>query len=93
MVNDRGNKKKLYSFVKSKKCDSSGVALLKKDGHTVENARGKAEALNSQFSSVYTKEDYSTLPDLAASSTPDAPNTQVGRNGVMKLLQCLKNSK
>ena len=93
MVNDGGNKKKLYPFVKSKKCNSFGVASLKKDGHTVGNARGKTEALESQFSSVFTKEGDSPLPDLAASSTPDAPNIQVGRNGVMKLLQGLKNSK
>ena len=41
MVNDGGNKKKLYSFVKNSKYDSSGVASLKKDGHTVEDARKK----------------------------------------------------
>ena len=93
MVSDGGNRKKLYSFVKNKKCDSSGVASLKKDGLTVGDARGKAEVLNSQFSSVFTKEDDAPLPDLGISSTPDAPNIQVGRNGVMKLLQGLKPHK
>ena len=87
MVTDGGNKKKLYSFVKNKKCDSSGVASLKKDRLTVGDARGKTEVLNSQFSSVFTNEDDAPLPDLGTSSTPDAPNIQVGRNGVMKLLQ------
>jgi hypothetical protein len=32
---DKGtSSKKLYSFIKSKKCDGSGVASLKKDGKT-----------------------------------------------------------
>ena len=93
MVTDGGNKKKLYSFVKNKKCDSSGVASYKKDGLTVGDARGNAEVLNSQFSSVFAKEDDSPLPDQGTSNTPDAPNIQVGRNGVMKLLQGLKPHK
>ena len=54
---------------------------------------GKTEVLNSQFSSVFTKEDDAPLPDLGISSTPDAPNIQVGGNGVMKLLQGLKPHK
>ena len=93
MVTDGGNKKKLYSFFKNKKCDSTGVASLKKDGLIVGDARGKAEALNSQFSSVFTKEDDSPLPDPGTSSTADPSNIQVGRNGVIKLLQGLKPHK
>ena len=68
MVIDGGNKKKLYSFVKNKKCDSSGVVLLKKDGNTVGDARGKAEVLNSQFSSVFTEEVDSPIRNLGTSS-------------------------
>ena len=85
--------KKLYSFIMTKKCDSSGVASLKKDGNTVGDARGKAEGINSQFSSVFTEEGDSPIPNLGTSSTLDAPNIQVGRNGVMKLLQGLKPHK
>ena len=93
MVNDGGNKKKLYSVVKNKKIDSPGVASLKKDDNTAGDARGKAEVLNSQFSSVFTEEGYSPIRNLGISSTPDAPNIQVGRNGVMKLLRGLKPHK
>ena len=90
---DGDNKKKLYSFVKKNKYDSSSVASLKKDGNTVGEARGKAEVLNSQFSSVFTEEGDSPIPNLGTRSTPDAPNIQVGRNCVMKLLRGLKVSK
>ena len=48
---DKGTiSKKLYSFIKSKKCDGSGVASLKKDGKTYADASEKAELLNEQFS-------------------------------------------
>jgi hypothetical protein len=51
---DKGtSSKKLYSFIKSKKCDGSGVAPLKKDGKTYTDASEKAELLNEQFSSVF----------------------------------------
>ena len=41
----------------------------------------------------FTEEGDSPIPNLGASSTPDAPNIQVGRNDVMKLLQGLKPHK
>ena len=77
----------------SQKCDSSGVASLKKDNNTVVDARGKAEVLNSQFSSVFTEGGDSPLPDLGTSSTPDVPKIHAGRNGVMKLFRGLKPHK
>ena len=79
--------------LRTKKCVCPGVASLKKDGDTVRDARGKAEVLNSQFLSVFTEEGDSPIPNLGTSSTPDAPNIQVGRNGVMKLLRGLKPHK
>ena len=42
---------------------------------------------------MFTEDDDSPLPDLGTSNTPDAPNIQVGRNGVRKLLQGLKPHK
>ena len=75
----------------AQKCDSSGVASLKKDNNTVVDARGKAEVLNSQFSSVFTEGGDSPLPDLGTSSTPDVP--KINGNGVMKLFRGLKPHK
>ena len=42
--------------------------------------------MNEQFSSVFTKENTSTIPNLGTSKTPDAPNIIVGKEGVLKLL-------
>ena len=93
MVSDPSNCKKLYSFVKDKKCDSSGVAPLKKDGTTHNDATTKLEILNGQFSSVFTTEDTRSFPDLGASHYPDAPEITVHPNGVRKLPRNLKPHK
>ena len=75
---DKGTcSKKLYSFIKSKKCDGSGVAPLKKDGKTYADASEKAELLNEQLSSVFTKENTSTIPNLGTSNTPNTLPTMV----------------
>ena len=75
MVNDASNCKKLYSFVKDKKCDSLGVAPLKKDGTT------KSEILNGQFLSAFMTEDTRSFPALGANHYPDAPENTVHPNG------------
>ena len=80
MVSDESNSKKLYSFVKDKKCDSSGMALLKKDGIPHSDASTKSEILNGQFSSAFTIEDTSSFPDLGTSDYPDAPDIRVHPN-------------
>ena len=92
MVNDASNCKKLYSFVKDKKCDSSGVAPLKKDGTTNNDATTKSEILNGQFLSAFTTEDTRSFPDLGASHYPDAPEITVHPNGVRKLLRNLNKA-
>ena len=93
MVNDASNCKKLYSFVKDKKCDSPGVAPLKKDGTTNNDATTKSEILNGQFLSAFTTEDTRSFPDLGASHYPDALEITVHPNGVRKLLRNLKPTK
>ena len=93
IVNDPSNCKKLYSFVKDEKWDSSGVAPLKKDGTTHNDATTKWEILNGQFLSAFTTEDTRSFPDLGASHYPDAPEITVRPNGVRKLLRNLKPHK
>ena len=44
-----GNPKKLYSFIKSKKCDASGVAPLTSNGLNHSNSVKTANILNDQF--------------------------------------------
>jgi hypothetical protein len=42
--------KKYWKYVKSRKRETVGVPTLKVNGETIENSKGKAEALNEQFS-------------------------------------------
>ena len=65
MVSEPGsNNKKLFVCIKDMKCDSSGVAPLKKDGINHSEPTDQVEILNEQFVSVneqfvsaFTKED------------------------------------
>ena len=71
--------KKLYSYCKSMKSNSSGVAPLKKDGASYSEAHDKAEILNDQFSSEYTTEDMTSFPDLGSSIAASVPPLQILR--------------
>ena len=80
-----GNPKKLCSFIKSKKCDASGVAPLTLNGVNYSDSVKKANILYDQFTSVFTKEDLSTVPALKST---DHPSVQpINRKGVLKLLR------
>jgi hypothetical protein len=58
------NPKRFWAAIKSKKQESTGVAPLKnKEGFIHSDTTSKAEILNEQFQSVYTKENTSTMPD------------------------------
>ncbi|MEW8547322.1 MAG: reverse transcriptase domain-containing protein, partial [Candidatus Thiodiazotropha sp.] len=80
------NPKKLYSFVKSKKCDASGVAPLSSDGVNHSDSLKKANILNTQFTSVFTNEDTSNVPKLNSTDHPSVKSIVVNRKGVLKLL-------
>ena len=94
MVSAPGSKnKKLYSYVKGMKCDSSGVATLKRDGTNYLEASDKAEILNNQFASAFTREDCSTMPSMGKSLDTEAPPLTIQNNGVKKILEGLNPHK
>ena len=84
------NRKKFWSYIKSKRCDSSGVAPLMKDGSLQSDCSTKANILNEQFVSVFTNEDVTNLPDLGESDHPSVPSFVIEREGVRKLLAKIK---
>ena len=79
-------KKKLWSYVKSKRSEAIGVSPLKQNGQVISDNQIQAETLNNQFSSVYTKEGDTPLPEMGTSPHPDSPNISITLNGVEKLL-------
>ena len=74
MVGEPGtNSKNLYTYIKSKKCDGSGVLPPKKDGVTYSDPADQAKMLNSQFAEAFTKEDCIFIPQMGPSLSNTAP--------------------
>ena len=88
------NPKKFWSYIKGKKQESSGVSPLRNvDGVIHSEANVKANILNRQFVSVFTKEDTANIPDKGASPYASMEGITVTPNGVEKLLRDLKPDK
>ena len=87
------NPKKLYSYVKGKRRDNSGVSSLKADGVAHSDPRMKANILNNQFSGVFTTEDTSFIPHIEGTPSPDMHHFSVTVQGVKKLLLDLDTHK
>ena len=86
--------KRLWSFIKSKRTDSCGVAPLKRDGIAYGDARMKANILNNQFTSVFISQDPSQpLPDLGPSPHPAVSDITITQEGVHQLLRQLNPHK
>ena len=67
------NTKPFWSYVKSMRRDVFRVSLLSVGDRIVSDAKERAEALNSQFCSVFTRENLASGPDLGTSEVPDMP--------------------
>ena len=82
MICGDGNTKKVWKYIKGKRCDASGVAPLKKSGLVHSDPAAKANILNEQFCSVFTAEDLANMPDLGDSPYPDMPHITVTTSGI-----------
>ena len=72
------NPNKFWSYIKSKRCDNTGVASLLSDNIS------KTRLLNEQFSSVFTRVNTSGLPNHGPSPHPDIRRFDVTEEGVLK---------
>ena len=66
VISEDGNKG-LWRYLKGARKDTCGVATLDKDFKVATQPNEKAEMLNEQFSSVFTREESSSIPDLPES--------------------------
>ena len=87
------NPRTFWRFVQGKRCENNGVAPLKDNGIICSDSKLKAEILNKQFTSIFTKEDTSYLPDLGPSPYPKLPDIIIDCEGILKLLRDLKPHK
>ena len=87
------NTKPFWSFMKSLRQSSTGVASLKTASGIAVSPLEKANALNSQFKSVFTQEDCQDLPASEYPAPPSMPPIRITTQGITKLLQELKPHK
>ena len=78
--------KNLWSYVKCKKRDQVTIPPLDVNGLTVSDSQEKANAINTQFLSVHTEEDASTLPDLGTSPYNSIATEDITVEGVNRQL-------
>ena len=87
------SKKQFWSFVKSLKSDSTGIPALKNQGVLISDNIQKTELLNEQFSSVFTNEDLSSLPQALSCMFPTISDIVIVPEGIEKLLKNLQANK
>ena len=72
-----GNRKTFWCYIKSAGSEATGLSPLKnEDGFLKSDSHSKANILNRQFESVFTKEDTSSMPDKGHSPYPDMPKLE-----------------
>ena len=84
--------KRFWSYIKSLRKDSGGVSPLKSDGIMYNNPKDKANILNKQYQSVFTRET-PNIPDMEGPTYPSMPDITVDTRGVLKLLKNIKPNK
>ena len=78
--------KRFWSFIKSLRKDSSGVAPLKENGKMHADPKDKTNILNRQYESVYTKEDTNNVPSPSGQPYQPMEEITLTEHGVRKLL-------
>ena len=88
-------KKAFWSFIKKNRTDNTSISTLKdtRTGELITDSVGKANILNSQFQSVFTRETPLTEDHKASQEFPDIADVRFTVNGVKKLLENLDPSK
>ncbi|XP_072021366.1 uncharacterized protein [Amphiura filiformis] len=88
------NTKPFWNFLKTKKQEVFGVSTLKTaDGKFASSTTEKANALNDQFCSVFTKEDHRNAPSHKTHDITDISGITITTPGVEKLLKEIKPNK
>ena len=86
------NPKRFWSYIKQCKSENMEIPTLRSNGVLYISNKDKAQALNSQFESVFT-EDNGLKPDCGISPYPAIPPLSIDLTGVKKQLTGLKASK
>ena len=92
--NSPSNQKRFWNYIKSLRRDNCGVSPLRDHEGKLNSAPlDKANILNRQYVSVFTKEDPSNIPSPAGEPYPDMAKIEITEEGVCKLLRNLNPHK
>ena len=85
---DSNNKvtKKFWKYIKGMRKDTTSINVLHSNGEDYTDSETKANILNSQFASVFTKDNQAPFPCMPDKSVPDIPQISVTVDGVYNLL-------
>ena len=72
----------------NRKQKNPGIADFEVDGKVISDGGLKSEILNSQFSSVFTKEDLENFPEIGSDPTPGLRSLIISEQGVLN--SCLR---
>ena len=79
--------------MKQKKSGQSNMPVLKSDGNLLSEPTEVAEALNSQYTSQFTREPDGHLPDIDGHPVSSMPDIEFPVLGIEKLLNNLNPAK
>ena len=92
LENAKANPKRFWRYIKNVRNEANHIPALNHNGRLCETNKEKANALNEQFSKVFTKKIYNTVP-LQTPLVPKMDRIEVTTEGVMNLLKNLDVSK
>ena len=94
---NNSHNKKLWNFIKHRKTNSVDIAPLKENGVLKDSPKEKAEILNAQFSSVFTKDSPTDFSDHTQwrnnKQYPNTDDIEISTEGIEKLLCDLNQHK
>ena len=79
--------------MKQKKSGQSNIPVLKSDGNLLSEPAEVAEAINSQYTSQFTREPDGPLPYINSQLVPSMPDIEFTAPGIEKLLNNLNPAK
>ena len=87
------NQKRFWNYIKSLRRDNCGVSPLRFEGKLHSAPGDKANILNRQYESVFTKEDTSAIPPPSGIPYPEMVDIEISTEGISKLLRNLNPHK
>ncbi|MEL7079481.1 MAG: reverse transcriptase domain-containing protein, partial [Cyanobacteria bacterium J06582_2] len=92
LENAKTEPKRFWRYIKNIRKEANHIPALKHNARLIETNKGKANVFNEQFSKVFSRKSYSSVP-LKISMIPKMDCIEISPEGVLKLLKNLDGNK